>query len=80
VHHADFPAKLYSKSDGRFDLGFCKIAVSVYWCFARMLTNVANYFSSKKYIFNFFHRNYCNDSVIFSRFAITANDHNLKHK
>ncbi|CAO2208491.1 unnamed protein product [Urochloa humidicola] len=31
VEYADFPAKFYSKSDGEFDVGFCKMAVSVYW-------------------------------------------------
>jgi len=31
VRHAEFPAKLHSKSDGEFDVGFCKMSVSVYW-------------------------------------------------
>lgn len=31
VRHSEFPAKFYSKSDGEFDVGFCKMGVSVYW-------------------------------------------------
>ncbi|CAO2165318.1 unnamed protein product [Urochloa humidicola] len=31
VQHADCPAKFHGKSDGEFDVGFCKMTVSVYW-------------------------------------------------
>jgi hypothetical protein len=31
VRHAKFPAKFHSKSDGEFNVGFCKMSVSVFW-------------------------------------------------
>ncbi|CAO1945244.1 unnamed protein product [Urochloa humidicola] len=31
VQHAVIPAKFHGKSDGELDVGFCKIALSVYW-------------------------------------------------
>lgn len=31
VRHVEFPAKFHSKSNGEFDVGFCKMGVSVSW-------------------------------------------------